>query len=132
METELKLKVPAADIERLYAHPTLQGATAEQRAEHHLVDTYYDTPGRELWKHGLTLRIRKDNDVWIQTAKTASNASSTLHERGEWESTLEDGQPRPDILARQIRQVRLAKLLSLPEIVQNLAPIFQNTTHRIT
>lgn len=130
METELKLKVPAADMERLRSHPMLQETSGEQRTEHHLVDTYYDTPGCDLWKHGLTLRVRKDNDTWIQTVKTASETSTGLYERGEWESTLEDALPRPDVLVTQIEPARLAKLLASPKIVQHLTPIFQNTTHR--
>lgn len=132
METELKLKVHAADMERLRSHPTLQGDLPDGRTEHHLVDTYYDTPELDLWKHGLTLRVRKDNDVWIQTAKTASSASSALHQRGEWESTLDNAQPRPDVLVRQMKQARLVKLLSSPDVLKHLIPIFQNTTHRTT
>ncbi|WP_075791474.1 CYTH and CHAD domain-containing protein [Massilia putida] len=132
METELKLKVPAADLERLRSHPMLQAHSREAPVEHHLIDTYYDTPQRNLWKHGLMLRVRRDNEKWIQTVKTAATASAALHERGEWECELPDGAPNPGLLVRQIKQARIAKLLASKEVTQHLQPVFQNTTHRTT
>lgn len=130
METELKLKVPAADRERLQSHPMLQARSREAPVEHHLIDTYYDTPQRDLWKHGLMLRVRKDNEKWIQAVKTSAPASAALHERGEWECELPDGALNPDLLVRQIKQAHIAKLLVSKEVTQNLQPVFQNTTHR--
>jgi inorganic triphosphatase YgiF len=130
METELKLKVPAADLDRLRSHPMLQARALAAPVEHHLVDTYYDTPQRDLWKHGLTLRVRKDNDKWIQTARSASPAWPVLHARDEWESDIPNEQPRPGLLARQIKQPRLAKALASKRIARDLRPVFQNTTQR--
>ncbi|HBI67927.1 MAG TPA: inorganic triphosphatase, partial [Massilia sp.] len=58
METKLTLKVPADELERLRRHPVLHERALGEPVEHHLVDTYYDTPERALWKAGLTLRVR--------------------------------------------------------------------------
>jgi triphosphatase len=132
METELKLKVPAADLERLRHHPLLRAHSHQAPLEHHLIDTYHDTPQRDLWKHGLMLRVRKDNEKWIQTVKTTSSASAALHKRGEWECELRDGTPRPHLLVGQIKKVAITKLLMSREVAHNLQPVFQNTTHRTT
>ena len=132
METELKLKVPAAELERLRRHPMLVERTLGEPVEHRLVDTYYDTPGRTLWKQGLTLRVRADGDRWIQTVKTAAQASASLHQRGEWECALPDATPRPALLARQVKPAGLAALLASAELADSLAPVFQNTTRRTT
>ncbi|HBF49532.1 MAG TPA: inorganic triphosphatase, partial [Massilia sp.] len=132
METELKLKVPADALDSLRSHPMLRERALGEPVEHHLVDTYYDTPERALWKAGLTLRVRADGGRWIQTVKTAGEASSSLHRRGEWECALPDAAPRPDLLARQVKPAALAELLRSAAIASDLAPLFQNTTHRTT
>lgn len=132
METELKLKVPAAELERLRRHPMLVGRTLGEPAEHQLVDTYYDTPERTLWKQGLTLRVRAEGGAWIQTVKTAAHASSSLHQRGEWECALPDATPQPALLAPQVKPAQVAELLASSELAGSLAPVFQNTTRRTT
>ena len=132
METELKLQVPPAQLERMRQHPMLAEYAAAGAQEHHLVDTYYDTAAHELWKQGLTLRVREDGGEFTQTVKTAAATSPGLHERGEWECALPDGTPQPALLARQIKPASLSQLLSLPEVAGHLVPIFRNVTRRTT
>src|SRR5262249_33766746 len=86
----------------------------------------------DLWKRGLTLRVRAANERWMQTAKTASPSSSGLHERGEWESDLHDSLPKPAQLARQIDDEELARLLASPDIAGHLHPVFDINTRRTT
>ena len=132
METELKLKIAASDVARLREHPLLATLPEAAWREHELTDTYYDTPGLDLWCAGLTLRVRRDGDAWIQTVKTASTSSPTLHERGEWESSLGSPQPDPAELARQIKPKRLSDVLRAPSITGQLQPVFTSTTRRTT
>ena len=132
METELKLQVPPAQLERIRQHPMLAELAADGAQEHHLVDTYYDTAGHDLWKQGLTLRVREDGGAWIQTVKTAAATSPGLHERGEWECALPDATPQPALLARQIKPAALSELLGREEISAHLLPIFRNVTRRTT
>ncbi|QBE66736.1 CYTH and CHAD domain-containing protein [Pseudoduganella lutea] len=130
METELKLTVAQGDLDRLRDHALLAGMAGATPEEHQLRDTYYDTPRLDLWHNGLTLRVRADGDTWIQTVKTASAGSAGLHERGEWESALAGPEPDPVNLARQVKQKRIAELLRTPDIVNQLRPVFNNTTRR--
>ncbi len=132
METELKLKIAASDVARMREHPLLANLPEADRREHELTDTYYDTPALDLWRAGLTLRVRRDGDAWIQTIKTASAGSPMLHERGEWESRLDGPQPNPADLARQIKPQRLRDVLRSPAITGQLQPVFTSTTHRTT
>jgi len=130
MQTELKLKVPADELERLRGHPMLAGRALGEPVEHHLVDTYYDTPERALWQAGLSLRVRADGRRWIQIVKTTHEASGSLHRRGEWECALPDAHPQAGLLAGQVKPSALAELLRSAAIAADLAPLFQNTTHR--
>ncbi|MFC3461470.1 CYTH and CHAD domain-containing protein [Massilia haematophila] len=131
METELKLQVPPAQLERIRQHPMLAQLAAAGAVEHQLVDTYYDTAAHDLWKQGLTLRVRESGGAWIQTVKTAAATSPGLHERGEWECALPDATPQPALLARQIKQEALSQALADAEAGQ-LLPIFRNLTRRTT
>jgi inorganic triphosphatase YgiF len=131
METELKLQVPPAQLERMRQHPLLAEHAAAGAQEHQLVDTYYDTPRHELWKHGLTLRVREAGGTCTQTVKTAAASSPGLHERGEWECALPDATPQPALLARQMKPQALAQLLE-DAGAEALTPIFRNTTRRTT
>ena len=128
METELTLKVPPSALERMRSHPVLAERARGEPREHHLTDTWYDTPGRDLWKHGLTLRVRNDNGAWIQIARTASS----LHRRGAWESALPGAQPQPALLARQVKPAELCKLLADPDLAARLEPVFLSSTRRTT
>lgn len=132
METELKLKLASADVARMRAHPLLAELSTAEPREHALTDTYYDTPSLDLWRAGLTLRVRRDGDAWIQTVKTASAGAPVLHERGEWESRLAGEQPDPAELARQVKPQRLRAVLADPGITGQLQPVFTNTTQRTT
>ena len=131
METELKLQVPPAQLDRMRQHPMLAEFAADGAHEHQLIDTYYDTAAHDLWKQGLTLRVREAGGTWVQTVKTAAATSPGLHERGEWECALPDATPQPDLLARQIKPSALAQLLAAAEAKQ-LVPIFRNVTRRTT
>jgi inorganic triphosphatase YgiF len=61
-----------------------------------LISTYYDTPDLALKRQGLTLRVREQEDRFIQTVKTEDPASgSDLLRRGEWEDELAENRPDP-------------------------------------
>ncbi|MBY0242395.1 MAG: CHAD domain-containing protein [Burkholderiaceae bacterium] len=132
METELKLKFRPADSQRLRAHPLLAAHSTGAPAAQEHSDIYYDTPEHDLWHHGLTLRVRAADGEFTQTVKTADGSSPALHRRGEWECHLPDQQIRPALLARQIKPIKLAALLSSPALIDRLTPIFSGTTQRTT
>ena len=130
METELKLSIAQPDLPRIRQHPLLADHTRAVPTEHRLIDTYYDTPKLDLWRNGVTLRVREEKHTWIQTVKTAAASSATLHERGEWESSLPSGQPQPLEIARQIKSEKIARLLGAASVAKALRPVFKNATRR--
>ncbi|HEX8405262.1 MAG TPA: CHAD domain-containing protein [Duganella sp.] len=130
METELKLKIAPSDLARLRQHHLLTGSPESAPVEHELHDVYYDTPQLDLWQNGLTLRVRAEAGGWTQTVKTAAQSSTGLHQRGEWECLLDGPTPDPALLAKQIKQTRIAELLRSPEIGEHLEPVFNNRTRR--
>lgn len=132
METDLKLKVAQNDLVRLRKHPLLKDLALVVPIEHQLFDVYYDTPQLDLWRNGLTLRVRTEKGQWIQTVKTASAGSAALHNRGEWESALTSPKPDTEALVKQIKPARLSQLLRSPDVVDHLRPVFHNKMRRTT
>lgn len=132
METELKLKVAQPDLERLREHHLLLDLAQAGPVEHELQDTYFDTPKLDLWRNGMTLRVRADGGNWIQTVKTAAAGHAALHERGEWESVLAGPEPDPSSLVRQVKAKHVADMLNDAHIVRQLRPVFRNVTRRTT
>lgn len=64
LERELKLHVPAAKRTAMENSLRQRGAT-----EITLHACYFDTPGRDLAKAGIALRLRREGDQWVQTIK---------------------------------------------------------------
>jgi inorganic triphosphatase YgiF len=83
-EIELKLSVSSAQARRLAAQPAL-AAVRPQRFR--LFNTYYDTPGLDLCRQGIALRLRrKGRSEWLMTVKGGDPAAGALARRSEWEA----------------------------------------------
>jgi inorganic triphosphatase YgiF len=89
-ETELKLQLHAADLERLRIHPLLQAA--EAGGVKTLLNTYYDSPELLLAQSRVAVRLRYQGDRIIQTLKTSGQSVNGLHQRGEWEWDLQQAE----------------------------------------
>ncbi len=76
IETELKLTLDAAALERAGAHPALGGMRAMPRRSENLVSVYYDTPDLALKAAGVSLRLRKVGRRWVQTIKRKAAAEA--------------------------------------------------------
>ncbi len=63
---------------------------------------YYDTPDRTLFRHGLSLRIRRSGNRYVQTLKRAPVHGQPFV-RGEWE-VLVDG-AAPDLASLPISEI---------------------------
>jgi inorganic triphosphatase YgiF len=96
-EVELKLDLNPADIERL-AGSALFAAAAEQDQE----SIYYDTSTDTLRQAGLSLRVRRTGERYVQTVKAAGAAAAGLFARSEWERDVPDAQPVLDETGRPL------------------------------
>jgi len=84
METEIELKFfVSPDFSK-----TLKEKLANEKVLQHscreLGNTYFDTPDNWLRQHDTGLRIRRFDDVFVQTVKTAGRVVAGLHQRPEY------------------------------------------------
>jgi triphosphatase len=91
-ETELKLALPPSVAETVFSLPVFTQRRSGEAKSQRLVTTYYETPGKDLARRGVTLRIRRANDKRIQTVKSVGD-SGVANSRGEWEWPVESATP---------------------------------------
>ena len=95
MEIELKLAVPAGELEK--ARRALLRLAPHAPAERSvLTSTYFDTSDRALRKAGLTLRVRRQGERLVQTVKTDDTGARAIAMRGEWEDDITGESPDPN------------------------------------
>ncbi len=94
-EIELKLRTTPEAVDQLLESPLLAGGIPGLVGAQHLDAAYYDTADLQLQKRGVSLRVRKEGDRFIQTIKTRGAAAGTL-DRLEWDTVVPDLAPRPD------------------------------------
>lgn len=82
VEVELKFDLPPQAHAAFRRHPAL--ASSRPRTTH-LVATYFDTPGLDLRRHEMALRLRRAGRRWFQTLKAGRSGAAGLHSRNEWE-----------------------------------------------
>lgn len=93
-ETELKLGLSPSVAETVFSLPLFTLRRSGKPKSQRLVSTYYDTPGKDLARRGVTLRVRRTDEKRIQTAKLVGG-SGVANSRGEWEWPVES--PTPDL-----------------------------------
>jgi triphosphatase len=86
-EAELKLLAPAGTLEQLREAPTIARYARDTGSARQLEAVYYDTPDRALFGNGLSLRVRRSGDGFIQTLKRGP-AQGEPFVRAEWESEV--------------------------------------------
>ena len=121
VETEIKLRLPAAAFDTLSHHALMENATPDQR---HEITTYFDTPDLDLARHGFHLRIRRSGTHRLQTLKTA-DGHAVAKQRGEWEQPVETDTPDLAILADTPAAAALRDIGA-----ERLRPAFTTDIHR--
>jgi len=117
LETELKLQIDPRHIARLRGHPLFKHAT--HRISRKLHSVYYDTPDLDLWRAGITLRLRRMAGCWTQTVKGGGTVAAGLHQRHESEIGITA--PFPDFSA--IGNDELAAHFASPQLRAHLQPM---------
>jgi inorganic triphosphatase YgiF len=91
-EIELKFALPPDRASELLA----ELAPLAQATPQDLTSVYFDTDRRSLKRAGLALRVRREDDGYVQTLKGAGDGLMT---RNEWEAKLQGPQVAPELLA---------------------------------
>lgn len=123
-ERELKLEVEPAAAPRIVEW--LQAKRGARKTAHRLHAVYFDTDDLSLHRNGITLRIRRSGDAFIQTIKSGDPGGAGLFDRPEWEKPV-DGFI-PDLAAA--RKTGL-KPLKQPHLSRLLNPVFETEVRRI-
>lgn len=121
METEIKLLLPAGARSGIEAHPAFAGAEPRQI---HNVSTYYDTPDFVLRARGVSLRVRRAGDNFVQTVKSLAEGDG-FAARHEWEWPVASDALDADALAREPDARAL-----VGDDLARLAPVFTTDVTR--
>jgi inorganic triphosphatase YgiF len=130
MEIELKLILEADAIDALLKHPLIRQLAKLPPATLQLQAVYYDTPDNVLWDCQMGLRVRKEDEKWLQTLKS-DRVAGALNQRYEWETPLVS--PNLDLYALRNaidRKGPWRELISEPSIASALKPIFNTDVKR--
>lgn len=125
-ECELKLDFVPADLPALRRR--LAALSGGPRRPSQLATTYFDTPGRDLEKADVTLRVRRQGRTFKQTIKRGE-ASFGLFDRLEIERRCAGEIPKLTVGERQALEV-----LTGAEIREDqpLEPVFRTVVKRAT
>jgi triphosphatase len=85
IETELKLRMTPEHLAKLRRHTLFKTHQLAAPVTRRLHNIYFDTPGLELQKHRMALRLRRVGGLWLQTLKGGGSIKAGLHMRNEWE-----------------------------------------------
>jgi triphosphatase len=120
-EIEIKLQLPSANFARLRRVPSLRRAGSSKDSENQ-VSVYFDTKRLKLRDSGLTLRVRRTGNRYIQTIKSDNGSP---FERGEWQAAVDDS--RPDL-----KQADASALepLGIRKLRKRLRPVFETRVQR--
>lgn len=119
-EIELKLRIAAADAQKLFSHPALTRHAVGTPITRALISIYYDTPDLFLLDAKLSLRVRSMSGGWFQAIKSAGFSVGGLHQRLEWEDLLTKNEPD----YQKITDPHLAHIFSDMALRAALKPVF--------
>ncbi|MDU6377965.1 MAG: CYTH domain-containing protein, partial [Bradyrhizobium sp.] len=122
-EIELKLLVVPEQLADFNNAPIVVAHARNKGTRKHLTSVYYDTPRRQLWKNGFTLRVRQSGSRFVQTVK--SQQSDDPLKRGEWEASVTSLAPDTALAAALLPEELRAAVTDSP-----LEPVFTADVHR--
>lgn len=126
-EIELKLIVPASRLAEMASIPAIEHHARNEGRVNRLTTVYFDTPDRNLWRAGFTLRVRSKGSSFTMTVKSTAPARGGLLGRNEWEAPVPDMQPQIDALASELPEAFLHAIGAAP-----LEPMFSSEVRRRT
>jgi triphosphatase len=122
-ETELKLVLAPGEGAKVARTPPLAGL--ESRGGRFSA-IYFDTPTRELARHGLGLRLRREGRLWRANLKSSGESTAGLHQRSEWEYPVSG----PVLDLSRFAGTPLAALPGAATLHERLAPILATEFRR--
>lgn len=127
-EVELKLELRPQDVPLISSLKSLPHARVSAPKAEQIYSVYFDTPGHELRRTGMTLRVRHSAAGRLQTVKTESDAAHPTLNRREDEVALLTAEP--DLQKIQDSALRDTMLEAIADAT--LEPIFETAVLRTT
>ncbi len=91
-----------------------------QFSQHTLTNTYFDSVDLSLRKIEMGLRVRHDQESTEQTIKTSGKVVAGLHQRPEYNVTIEDEQPQLTLFPQDIWPDNI----NIEQLQAQLIPLF--------
>ena len=126
-ELELKIELTCERLRQLDQHPALSEIAVGQPNTRTLRSIYFDTPDQRLREAGISLRVRSDGDVWVQTIKRGLYAGDGVSNPLELEATVDGPQPQLGAIGSGKLRRKLARLTD----GSCLEPVFETVIKRI-
>ncbi|KLV11223.1 inorganic triphosphatase [Photobacterium ganghwense] len=120
METEIELKFFVSPEFSNQLLAKIAEAKILQQSRRELGNIYFDTPDQILRQHDIGLRVRRFDDVFVQTLKTAGRVVAGLHQRPEYNA--ETNGTDPDLSLHPADA--WPETLNVSQVQQQLTPIF--------
>jgi inorganic triphosphatase YgiF len=127
IETELKLRISPADLARLRRNPLFKTHQLAPPVTLHLHNIYYDTPGLDLHRGEMALRLRNKGGIWLQTLKGGGSVKAGLHQRNEWEMPVSAAKLDLSLFDAEVCDAYLPSALR-----EQLLPVFVTDFYRTT
>jgi triphosphatase len=127
-ELELKIQLSKAAFTKLTKKVGSTGLSSGPRSTSKLHSVYFDTPKRDLYNAGLSLRVRRIAKGWVQTLKAEQAVKQGLSNPIELESSIESGAPQLEAIPDPNYARTVSKLVGNSE----LKPLFETRVLRRT
>lgn len=127
-ELELKLELTREELRRVQCHPALGSLSVGAPVTRTLRSIYYDTPDHRLRAQGISFRLRRDGDGWLQTVKSDTAVQNGVSNPIEAEVAVE--RPEPDLAAIGNRKMRRKVEKAVQRSI--LEPVFETVVERTT
>ena len=127
-EVELKFDVTEDQMRRLRNKPILRRLGEGRPARATLRSVYFDTPDQSLRARGMSLRVRRKGDSWVQTAKIGQGVVAGMSRPLEIEFPV-DG---PALDLERLNKAGVPEALNALLNDVELVPLFETVISRTT
>ncbi|MCW8330350.1 inorganic triphosphatase [Photobacterium sp. SDRW27] len=126
METEIELKFFVSPEFSSQLLRKISEAKILQQSSRMLGNVYFDTPDQILRQHDIGLRVRRFDDVFVQTLKTAGRVVAGLHQRPEYNAEINGTDPDLSLHPADA----WPESVNVADVQQQLAPLFSTDFER--
>jgi len=126
METEIELKFFVSPEFSSQLLRKISDAKILQQSSRMLGNVYFDTPDQILRQHDIGLRVRRFDDVFVQTLKTAGRVVAGLHQRPEYNAEINGTDPDLSLHPADA----WPEGVNVADVQQQLAPLFSTDFER--